>query len=110
MESATDPSTKGTVAGGVGLRRIAVGVDGFPEGNDAIVLGMALARVTGAELMLVAVHSDPLVLPPIGVDWSNLRKEAHVMLRKAREAHAPKARIVVETDLSRLAGSSAVSG
>lgn len=92
-ESSLDPRDPG-------LTRIAVGVDGFPEGNDAVVLGMALSRATNAELMLVAVHSDPVLLPPFGVSWKNLRKDAQDMLRKARNALAPNARITVETDLS----------
>ena len=100
MEAATDPSTTGTSARSPGISRIAVGVDGFPEGNDAVVLGMVLARATSADLMLVAVHLDPLVMPPIGLSWSTLRKETHAMLRKARSAFAPAARLVVETDLS----------
>jgi hypothetical protein len=37
---------------------------------------MALARTTAAELMLVAVHSDSVVLPPLGIDWSSLRKRS----------------------------------
>jgi hypothetical protein len=46
------------------LARIAVGVDGYPEGRDAAVLGATIARATGAELMLVAIHPDPLVVVP----------------------------------------------
>jgi nucleotide-binding universal stress UspA family protein len=50
--------------------------------------------------MLVAVHLEPLALPPLGFDWSSLRKEANAMLRAARTNLAPGARIAVETDLS----------
>jgi nucleotide-binding universal stress UspA family protein len=95
---ATDVATAGTSR--KPPSRVAAGVDGFPEGNDAVVLAMALTRATNAELMLVAVHSDPLVLPPVGVDWTRLHKEAHAALRKARAALAPSARIAVETDVS----------
>jgi nucleotide-binding universal stress UspA family protein len=100
MKTATDPAAEGSAPGSATVTRIAVGVDGFPEGNDAVVLGMALARATGAELMLVAVHSDPLVLPPMGASWKSMREEAHATLRKARAALAPESRLVVETDLS----------
>jgi len=101
MDAATTPSkTPSSERRGAALNNIAVGVDGFPEGNDAVVLGMALARVTNAELMLVAVHSDPLVLPPLGVKWKNLRAEAQATLQKTRTAFAPESRIVVETDMS----------
>jgi nucleotide-binding universal stress UspA family protein len=82
------------------VTRIAVGVDGFPEGHDATALGRALADVTGADLMLVMVHSDPLILPPIGVEWSKLRREARALLHKARAAHAPHAHTTIETDFS----------
>jgi nucleotide-binding universal stress UspA family protein len=100
MESATKSSHKPAVSARSAITRIAVGVDGFPEGNDAVVLGTAIARATKAELMLVAVHSDPLVLPPVGASWKHLREEAHAGLRKARAALAPEARITVETDIS----------
>ena len=46
------------------VARLAVGVDGYPEGRDAAALGAAIARSTGAELMLVAVYSTPLVPAP----------------------------------------------
>jgi nucleotide-binding universal stress UspA family protein len=82
------------------ISKIAVAVDGFSAGRDAAVLGAALARVTGAEMMLVAVHPDPLVVLPTGMNWSGLHKEADRMLREARDTLAPGARIVTETDLS----------
>lgn len=41
------------------LSRIGVSVDGHPESRDAVVLGAALAGITGAELMLVAVATHP---------------------------------------------------
>ena len=82
------------------ISRIAVGVDGFREGNDAIALGATLARATGAELALVAVHSEPLVLPPVGLNWKTLRTDTQAMLRKARSSLAPDARLIVERDVS----------
>jgi nucleotide-binding universal stress UspA family protein len=82
------------------VTRIAAGVDGLREGEDAAALAATLAKVTGAELMLVAIHSDPLILPPIGSGWRDLRKEARAMLRRARAEFAPNARTTVETDFS----------
>lgn len=100
MDTTANPSTRSSAAPAGTINRIAVGVDGLPEGNDAVALGITLARVTGAELMLVAVHAEPLVMPPIGIEWTSLRKETHAMLRRARTKLAPKARLVVETDVS----------
>jgi nucleotide-binding universal stress UspA family protein len=84
--------------GGVG--HIAVGVDGYPEGRDAVTLGAVLARATGADLMLATVNLDPLVPLPRGMDWSSLQEQSELMLRETRGALAPDARYVVETDLS----------
>jgi hypothetical protein len=74
MATTTTGSTKRSAAGAAGITRIAAGVDGFPEGEDAVALGMALARATAAELMLVAVQSEPLVLPPPWVNWTSSLK------------------------------------
>jgi nucleotide-binding universal stress UspA family protein len=82
------------------IARIAVGVDGYPEGRNAARLAEAIADVTGAELLLVAVHPDPMVVLPEGMDWTSLRKDAEKTLREVRDSHAPGARIVAETDLS----------
>ena len=82
------------------VSRIAVAVDGYPEGRDAAVLGAAIARLTGSELMLVAVHSEPLVVLPSTMGFKSLRKEAQRTLREVRDSLAPEARIVVEADLS----------
>jgi nucleotide-binding universal stress UspA family protein len=82
------------------ISRIAVGVDGHPEGRDAVVLGAKLAAVTGAELMLVAIHPRPLVPFPRSMSWATAEKGARAVLAEARDAHAEDARIVVETDAS----------
>jgi nucleotide-binding universal stress UspA family protein len=82
------------------IRRIAAGVDGYREGRDAAALGSVLARASGSELMLVAVHPDPMVVVPAEIGWSAMRKEAQRVLRETRDAVAPGARIVVETDWS----------
>jgi nucleotide-binding universal stress UspA family protein len=82
------------------ITRIAVGADGYPEGRDAVVLGAAIARATGAELMLVAVHPQPLLVTSRGTSWKSEEEQARTMLAEAREAHAPDARIVVATGQS----------
>jgi len=82
------------------IARIAAGIDGFPEGRDAAALGQSLAKATGAELMLVAVHSTaPLPLPP-ELSYRNLRKESQLVLREVRDALAPGARTLTATDYS----------
>ncbi len=82
------------------LRRIAVGVDGYPEGRDASVLAAAIGRATGAETMLVAVLSDPLVVPLTGLSWKQLHKQAEISLAETRDSLLPDARVVIETDFS----------
>ena len=80
--------------------RIAVGIDGHPEGWDAAVLASMIASASGAEVMLVAIHPDPMVVLPAELGWSGMRKEAQRVLRETRDAIAPGARILVETDWS----------
>jgi nucleotide-binding universal stress UspA family protein len=46
------------------------------------------------------VHYEPLILPPVGFSWAELRREASATLREAREELAPRARTAVETDFS----------
>jgi nucleotide-binding universal stress UspA family protein len=87
-------------AGAGRIRQIAVGVDGYPEGRDAAVLGATLAGATHAELMLVAVHPDPMVVLPAEIGWKAMREQAEALLRETRDAIAPDARIDVETDWS----------
>lgn len=82
------------------ITRIAVGVDGYPEGRDAVVLGVALAGATHAELMLVSVHPDPLVVLPQGMNWKSLRGQAEEILHEIRNSLAPGSRTAVETDFS----------
>lgn len=87
-------------SGPAALMRIAVGVDGHPEGRDAVTLGAAISRLIGGELLLVAVHPGPLVVLPPELDWKSVHAQAQAMLAEARDAIAPDARIAVETDLS----------
>jgi nucleotide-binding universal stress UspA family protein len=82
------------------LAHVAVGVSASPEGRDAARLGAALARATGADLMLVAVISDPIVMPPTGLSWRSLRKQAEAALARIRDLEMPDARVVVRTDVS----------
>ena len=82
------------------LARIAVGLDGYREGRDAAVLASSIAGAAGSNVMLVAVHPDPMVVLPAEIGWSGLRKEAQRVLRETRDAVAPGARMVVETDWS----------
>jgi nucleotide-binding universal stress UspA family protein len=81
------------------LTRVAVGVNGYPEGSDAVVLGETIAETTGADLLLVAVHIDPLVVLPAGMDWKALEKQTEKTLRETRDELAPDARMDIETDL-----------
>lgn len=82
------------------ITRIAAGIDGFPEGRDAAALGQSLAVATGAELMLVAVHSTaPLPMPP-ALSYRSLRKQSQLELRDVRDSLAPGARTLTATDHS----------
>jgi len=82
------------------IARIAAGVDGYREGRDAATLAAVIARAAGAELMLVAVHPDPMIVLPAEIGWTGMRKEAERLLRETRDTVAPGARILVETDWS----------
>lgn len=82
------------------ISRIAVGVDGFPQGDDALVLGAALAETADAELLLVAVHPQPIVVLPTGMDWSSREQQAVSALHDTRDRLAPGARTLVETDIA----------
>lgn len=87
-----------------GVSRIAVGVNGFPEGRDAVAFAEMLARGTGADTMLVNVHTDPMVVLPSGMNWTALEREAQLIVRETCKTLAPEARGRVETDLSVVRG------
>jgi len=89
-----------TDPGSAPIARIAAGVDGYREGRDGAVLASLIAAASGAELMLVAVHPDPMIVLPAELGWSGMRKEAERVLRETRDAVAPGARTIVETDWS----------
>lgn len=99
----TGASRKAAASGDVrsdGVARIAVSIDGYREGRDAAALAATIGRATGAELMLVAVHPDPLVVLPRELGWTGMQRQAEALLREVRDALAPDARIDVETDWS----------
>ena len=100
MSSSSSSTSAAVDPGAHAIERIAVGINGFDEGRDAAALGAMIARATGAELLLVAVHPDPLVVLPRELGWTGLRKHAEASLRETRDALAPGARIDVETDWS----------
>ena len=100
MPNLPAPTRRHAARNPASIAHIAVGVSPRPEGRDAAVLGAALARATGGDLMLIAVIADPIVVPPIGMSWKNLRKEAHEGLAEIRDDVMPGARIAVRTDLS----------
>jgi nucleotide-binding universal stress UspA family protein len=100
VNTSTQSAAQAHAGSGRSVTRIAVGVDGYPEGRDAAALGELLARSSGAELMLVTVHSDPLVVLPPGLDWRGLHRQASMMVRDVRDSVAPDARVVVESDIS----------
>jgi nucleotide-binding universal stress UspA family protein len=82
---------------------IGVGVDGFPGGRDAVALGLALARATGAQLMLIGAHGEPYLrfaMPmPEEAGWKALEKQAWATLFETRDSLAPEARIEVQSDV-----------
>jgi nucleotide-binding universal stress UspA family protein len=82
------------------ITRIAAGVDGFSEGRDAAALGQSLAEATGAELMLVAVHSAALLPAPPALSYRSLRQQSELELREVRDSLAPGARTLTATDHS----------
>jgi len=91
----------GQISGWLAPKLLGVAVDGNPSGRDAVVLGSLLARVTGAELMLIAVHEEPLipVALPGGMSWTALEQRARTMLAETRDSLAPDARIMVQADV-----------
>ena len=76
-------------------------LDGSSSGRDAAALGSFLAGATGAELMLIAIHEEPLipVALPGGMSWSALENQARAILAETRDALAPDARITVHVDV-----------
>jgi nucleotide-binding universal stress UspA family protein len=80
---------------------IGVGADGYPGGRDAVALALLLATPTGGELLLIAVHKEPL-LPLTGtqeMNWGSLENEYRKTLAETCDALAPDARIVIHPDV-----------
>ncbi len=83
----------------ISIARIAAAVDPHAEGRDAAALGATLAEATGADLALVTIEPDlPLVVP--GFDWQRARGETTAMLSETQNSIAPRARTMIDTDLS----------
>ncbi len=81
-------------------KRIVVGHDGTAEGRDAIALGGAIARATGAPISLIHVFS-PMLIPIAGMtDRRTLRRLAEQGLRAERRRFAPDATVHTITDSS----------
>ena len=100
MSSATKASAAGQSHASLHqIMRVAVAVDGYPEGRDATALGAALAAVTAAEPMLVMVVSAPSAAPR-WVGWEGLYDQAETTLAQVRDALLPEARVMVERDES----------
>jgi len=86
------------------ITRIAVGVNGFAEGRDAAVLARAFARATDADVILVGVLGDPVVIPLTGGSWTELHRQAESTLAETRDELVPGARSVIVTDVSTARG------
>jgi nucleotide-binding universal stress UspA family protein len=82
------------------ISRIAVGVDGSSGGNDAVVLATGIASTLQAELMLIAVAPEPLIVLPEEMNWKSVEQQAATMLSQTQQALAPQARTVVATGQS----------
>jgi nucleotide-binding universal stress UspA family protein len=90
----TSPAARG--AGARAVSRIAIGVDGRPESRDAVALGTSLAAVTQAEVLLVGVRPEPLVVLPEEMNWTSLHRQTAELLADTCDAYAPGARVTVE--------------
>lgn len=83
--------------------RIVVGDDGSPQGRDAVVLGAAIARVTGAGLTLLQSYS-PFPISITGhTDRHTEHRAAHAQLAVDRDHFAPRAltEVVADSQASR---------
>ena len=100
MTTSAPASKSSSASGRPMIARIAAGIDGFSEGRDAAALGQSLAEATGAELMLVAVHSTALLPAPPELSYKSQRKQSQLVLREVRNSLAPGARTLTTTDHS----------
>jgi nucleotide-binding universal stress UspA family protein len=99
-QATTQTRSDPRVAGARATTRIAAGIDGFPEGRDAAALGYLLAQATGAEMMLVAVHSAALLPMAPELSFKRQHQEAERILREVRQLDAPGSRTATASDFS----------
>ncbi len=67
------------------------------------MLGAATAGASDAEVMLLAVEPDLMVVIP-GLDWKAIRRETQRMLKHTRDSVCPDARLKTQVDLSTARG------
>ncbi|HEU4976967.1 MAG TPA: universal stress protein [Baekduia sp.] len=72
------------------LTKIVAGIDQTPGSHDAAALASALARASGADLLLVAAYQDPLLPFPPGLNRSDRVHEARQLLADVRPTLAPE--------------------
>ncbi len=80
------------------FRRIIVGADGSPEGQDAVVLGAEIAAATGAGLTLLQSFAPFLMSTRGAMDRQSQVQEAERLLRADRHRFAPDAHIEIVAD------------
>ena len=78
--------------------RIVVGDDGSPQGRDAVVLGAAIARVTGAGLTLLQSYPPFPISIEGHTDRETQTRDAHAQLARHRDRYAPDAHVEVVWD------------
>ena len=85
---------------------IGVAADGNSSGRDAVALGSLLARATSAELLLIAVHEEPLVPVslPGGMSWTTLQEQSHAMLVVGSAGDADAGRVRLGRNAGELLG------
>ena len=101
MSSKTQTQQHERTAPSSPLRLVGVGLDGYAGGRDAVALASTLADATGASLMLIAVHVEPVyTLGPLeGYDLKSMRKQARARAIETRDSLAPQARVEVQSDV-----------
>jgi nucleotide-binding universal stress UspA family protein len=78
--------------------RIVVGDDGSPQGRDAVVLGAAIARVTGAGLTLLQAYPPFPISIEGHTDRETQTRNAHAQLARHRDRYAADAHVEVVWD------------
>ncbi len=78
--------------------RIVVGDDGGPQGEDAVVLGAAIARAMGAGITLLQSYPPFPVSIEGHTDRDTQTRSAHAQLAAHRDRHAPDAHVEVVWD------------